>query len=101
MNAAWRRAQHTRPQSWPCLTTSETGTKIGAAGVILVRALHARQAMEVDTERGGAAGEASARSRVWMRGGMSSMDVTPEEDVSQRVTEATSMSALLLELLVM
>ena len=69
--------------------------------VVLVSALHARQATEVDTERGRAAGEASARSRVWMRGGMSSMDVTPDEEVSQRVTEATSMSALLLELLVM
>jgi hypothetical protein len=36
-----------------------------------------------------------------MRGGIRSIEATPEDEVSQRVTEATSMSPLLLELWVM
>ncbi len=65
-----------------------------------MEALHKRDVTEADTARGMGEGEAKATRRVCTRGGMRSMEVMPAEEVSQRETEATSMSPLAFELAV-
>ncbi len=57
--------------------------------------------MGADTERGRGGVQASARRRMWMRGGRRSMVAMPVEEVSQRETDDTRMSPLARELPVM